>query len=91
MPEDHHDLCSTCSYASSCVNCHTSENHVFECEEFSEGPPLSPDFRKSRSKPGRNVPTDRDLLKGLCCDCQNREDCALRMPEGGVWRCEEYY
>ena len=90
MPENYHDLCSTCSYASDCINHSTVKNRVFECEEFSEGPHLPPVFHESRSKPHRKVQTDCELLKGLCSDCENRDDCALRMPEGGVWHCEEY-
>lgn len=28
--------------------------------------------------------------KGLCKNCQKRDDCKLPKLEGGVWRCEEY-
>lgn len=90
MPENHRDLCSTCSYGSACINQSTSDKRVFECEEFCEGRRLSPAFQENRSKPRLSNRTSDELLKGLCSDCENRNHCALRMPEGGVWHCEEY-
>jgi len=90
MPENHRDLCSTCCYGSACMNRSTSDKRVFQCEEFCAERRLPPTLQESRSKPRRKAPTDTGLLKGLCSDCENREHCALRMPEGGVWHCEEY-
>ena len=29
-------------------------------------------------------------ILGLCVNCENRDTCKLRKPEGGVWHCEEY-
>ena len=31
-----------------------------------------------------------DLLRGLCCNCENNEICVIPKSEGGVWHCEEY-
>lgn len=31
-----------------------------------------------------------DNFKGLCINCEHREDCRLPRPDGGVWHCEEY-
>lgn len=31
-----------------------------------------------------------DEYKGLCVNCENRKDCAIRNKEIGVWHCEEY-
>ncbi|KPJ66922.1 hypothetical protein AMJ44_07635 [candidate division WOR-1 bacterium DG_54_3] len=33
---------------------------------------------------------DSGRYKGLCRNCEKRENCMLPKPEGGVWRCEEY-
>ena len=40
------------------------------------------------SKPGEKGEAER--FKGLCMNCDNRFDCLLPRPEGGVWHCEEY-
>jgi hypothetical protein len=29
-------------------------------------------------------------VKGLCENCENRDNCLLPKSEGGVWHCEEY-
>jgi hypothetical protein len=90
MRENHRDLCSTCSYGSACTNQSTSDKRVLECEEFREEPRLPPAFREDGPQPRLQGQTSGEALKGLCSDCQNRKQCALRMSEGGVWHCEEY-
>lgn len=40
------------------------------------------------SNPGSNNPEDN--VKGLCINCDHRNDCCLPKPEGGIWHCEEY-
>lgn len=37
-----------------------------------------------------NEKDDSERFKGLCMNCDNRFDCLLPRPEGGVWHCEEY-
>ncbi len=32
--------------------------------------------------------TEREIFKGLCINCENRETCGLAESEGGVWHCE---
>jgi hypothetical protein len=29
-------------------------------------------------------------LKGLCVNCELRDECMFTKPEEGVWHCEEY-
>ena len=90
MSGNGHDLCSACFYASACMNRSTPNKRVFECEEFCAERCLPPTFQESLSEPRRKAATGDIVLKGLCSDCENREHCALRVPEGGVWHCEEY-
>jgi len=40
------------------------------------------------SKPSEKKAVER--FKGLCMNCDNRFECQLPRPEGGVWHCEEY-
>jgi hypothetical protein len=40
------------------------------------------------SKQGKESEAER--FKGLCMNCDNRFECRLPRPEGGVWHCEEY-
>lgn len=37
-----------------------------------------------------NKKSDNERFKGLCMNCDNRFECLLPRPEGGVWHCEEY-
>lgn len=90
MPGNLHDLCSTCFYGSACVNRGNSSRRVLECEEFCEGGAPPPTVRANRSKSRSNGQTNGESLQGLCGDCRNRKRCTFRMPEGGVWHCEEY-
>lgn len=34
--------------------------------------------------------SDAAPFKGLCFNCDNRDNCMLPKPEEGVWHCEEY-
>jgi len=46
----------------------------------------SPFGRQSAAPVAASEPT----VRGLCVNCDHRDVCTLRKPEGGVWRCEEY-
>jgi hypothetical protein len=87
-------LCATCDCAPDCVwRARDPERPVFHCEEFQCGgpvlgacaqaaPPAAPAMRVDPPARGRD--------RGLCMNCENRDTCTFRIPEGGVWRCEEY-
>ena len=47
--------------------------------------------KDEESRPSKAGEKDeRERFKGLCMNCDNRFDCLLPRPEGGVWHCEEY-
>jgi len=49
------------------------------------------DDREEESRsPNPDEKSDRERFKGLCMNCDNRFECLLPRPEGGVWHCEEY-
>lgn len=33
---------------------------------------------------------DCDKRRGLCADCELRNDCTFPKPESGIWHCEHY-
>jgi len=88
-------LCATCDIAPDCAwRARDPERHVFHCEEFQSDPPAVVAFAEmvatSAALTGRADPPRRGRDKGLCMNCDHRDGCTFRIPEGGVWRCEEY-
>jgi len=63
---------------------------VFECDDYWEAAGEASARRGKRRALPVAQEVHRGVSEGLCCDCQNREQCAWRIPEGGVWHCEEY-
>lgn len=90
MPRRRRDLCSTCTCAPTCMNLSSADMPKFECEEFSDQGSSRLSTLEDASELTSDPETNRAHSEGLCSDCANREDCAWRMPEGGVWHCEEY-
>lgn len=84
----HTDLCTTCNHLATCERRSTSLRPVFYCEEFDNYVPAV----VTDSAPWAPTPeTARDYRHlGLCADCENRENCVVPKPEGGIWNCEGY-
>jgi hypothetical protein len=59
---------------------------------FKQPPPQngSDDKAEEPKDSERNKKGDNERIKGLCMNCDNRFECLLPRPEGGVWHCEEY-
>lgn len=90
MPGVHRDLCCICTYKAECMYCGTPAQPKLCCELFDvDVKSLVPHESQSEGtdSDGDGV---RDVKGGLCCNCENREHCAIRKPEGTVWHCEEY-
>ncbi len=84
-------LCSTCNHARNCGYIRNTEQPVLFCEEFGcYVPPVAEELPVEVEAPTLQELEDWDKYKGLCVNCENREDCAIRNPETGVWHCEEY-
>ena len=81
-------LCMTCIHVADCCSVHGSRTPVIQCELFDCGstgcPPAA--TRQSRA----SSPTSYGDFVGLCMNCDDRAECSLPRPEGGVWHCEEY-
>ena len=80
------DLCSTCSQAKACGNRSTPERPILFCELFEVAVPVV--AANPRERPANRQ--DAAEHKGLCVNCESREDCTMVRPRGGVWHCEEY-
>ena len=84
------DLCSTCSHERACGSRSTPERPILFCELFevfvavpTAGAAAAPPERPAG---GRGAVEH----KGLCVNCENRQECTMARPEGGIWHCEEY-
>ena len=87
-------LCATCDCGPECGwRLRAPDRVVFHCEEFHCEPGGSCGGERSAPVAAlttRSNPPRRGRDKGLCMNCESRDDCTFRIPEGGVWRCEEY-
>jgi hypothetical protein len=89
--KEYRGLCSVCKNASTCTYRKDPWHPIWECDEFecesiqvSVFPPIDSPFKSdTEHKSSRKY-------AGLCVNCENRETCTYRKPEGGVWHCEEY-
>ncbi len=89
---EYYGLCSNCSNVYDCVFLRNTSKVVFQCEEYIE-------VRVEKPRKSLNVlekcsslkdSCDSEKYKGLCINCEHRENCGLSSTEGGVWHCEEY-
>ncbi len=87
---DRRDLCCICTYTPECMHRGTAELPKLYCELFDvDVQTLVPrDNADSSSDSGQSG--EINTIGGLCCNCENRKGCTLRIPEGDVWHCEEY-
>lgn len=84
-------LCTTCNHARNCAYIRNTELPVLFCEEFDCYTPPAIEEEQIEA-PGPTAADMRlwDEYKGLCVNCDQRETCAIRKPETGIWHCEEY-
>ena len=89
-PRPYRDLCSTCIHAEACGSRSSPERPILFCELFevfvaipTAAPMTAPPERPAS---GQGAGQHR----GLCVNCENREECTMAGPEGGIWHCGEY-
>ena len=88
-------LCMTCRNNTICPQARDSQHPVLYCEEFDDYiPPEQEDFSVSTSSIEVEKSDEEKKIsenyKGLCVNCENRKNCTILKPSGGVWHCEEY-
>ena len=88
-------LCSTCVHVSACAFRIQAGQAVWQCNEFDShtdhAAPLGDDRERPDEKP--DVPDASEPLqtvKGLCVNCEERDNCLRPRSPEGVWHCEEY-
>lgn len=81
-------LCSTCEHAKVCIYARESKEPIMQCEEFFAGELPSDEFEFIRAPQSKTF--YRADLKGICVNCENRDNCTFPKPDGGIWHCEEY-
>lgn len=84
-------LCSICAKSSTCTYRREPLQPVWECDDF-EIETISVNISAPTASPLKSIAEDKDpgRYAGLCVNCEHRETCTYRRPEGGVWHCEEY-
>jgi hypothetical protein len=85
---EHEGLCWKCSKAGACRLPRASDLPVVECGTYEASQPTRIPTAGSSIKPHRHQ-VEREY-KGLCSDCEVRDDCNFSKPESGVWHCKHY-
>ncbi len=80
------DLCCICAYAKECMYRGTTERPKLFCELFD----VDVNAIAEGVQPTERTNDTADPVAGLCCNCENRPTCTIRMTKGNVWHCEEY-
>ena len=88
-PRAYRDLCSTCCHERTCGSPSTPERPILFCELFEVLAP-APTASPAAAPPERPASGQGVEHRGLCVNCDNRHECTMARPEGGVWYCEEY-
>ncbi len=83
-------LCITCNHVADCAYIRNNKQPVVFCEEFDSTVPTVKEEEVAEHFPTVAEMSEWDEYKGLCLNCENRKDCAIRNKEIGVWHCEEY-
>ena len=85
-------ICADCVDRALCTGRRNWVGPVFFCEEYRNqvGVPTRQAALRPVADPVESPVTRASTLKGLCVNCERRDDCCFTKPEGGVWHCEEY-
>jgi hypothetical protein len=96
--EEYLGICSTCNFAPDCA--HRLRNPglaIWDCENYEDHIRVSgADFNGGLSEivpaPPKSHRPEFDAVeyRGLCRNCEKRDECSYAKPETGVWHCEEY-
>ena len=94
---EYKDLCITCNYAQTCFQRRLHRKPVWFCEQFDDYVPQKSKVTYTIDTTKTSTPSSLHVdekklngLKGLCCNCENRETCTYPKPDGGIWNCENY-
>ncbi|MBN1980975.1 MAG: hypothetical protein JW795_05555 [Chitinivibrionales bacterium] len=86
-------LCNTCLYGEKCLYSHDFSMPRNYCEQFqlmTEGQEKDMPLNHASKDTDIGEIAASDSIKGLCVNCENKQNCVMSKTEGGIWRCEEY-
>lgn len=85
------DLCSTCNFASDCLQRATLIRPVLFCEEFDCFVPVFKKPVEEKERYAAIPAADGSTHQGLCFNCTDRDVCAYTASESKTLFCEEYH
>jgi hypothetical protein len=89
----YNDICHTCNHVRDCISKKRCDHPVWFCEEFDNYTPVEETRYVEAVGPipgGDRQLVDIQQFQGLCINCENRGNCKLAKPNGGIWHCQEY-
>ena len=86
---EENSLCIQCALLLVCDRAIEQNKKVFYCEKYQRSNSSSVSYQ-SINKEKSTIHIKNEVQNGLCCICQNREICKIKIPLGGVWHCENF-
>ncbi len=86
-PAQYLGLCMTCIHTKDCGFRRDVSQAVLECDEFDIG--QTPETAVIEQPAAQQIAPSTEF-KGLCINCDLRQECKFPKPAEGVWHCEEY-
>ena len=91
-------ICSTCNAAPDCAHrIRNSGVAIWDCENYDDhvdisSTELNGGLSSVLPAPRKSHRPEFDAIeyKGLCENCEKRDECTFPRSAGGVWHCEEY-
>ena len=89
---EYNDLCSTCNYQSLCTQRRNLIRPVWQCEEFDDYLLSNNSNSETASNPNPSPMAQKydSRYKGLCINCERREECPTAHQPVVVWNCNYY-
>ena len=81
-------LCVSCSKAGVCALVWATQLPILQCATYQASEPARFPTSDTTAQATRRI--EEGAHKGLCSDCELRENCTFFRSEGGVWHCEYY-
>ena len=85
-----YSLCKICTRLLICDRARDHNKKVYYCEDFQKSVKILLSNQVSKSE-NSSKQKENDMQNGLCRICQNRKDCNIKIPEGGLWHCENFF
>ena len=84
-----YSLCNICDRLVTCDRAKEQNKKIYYCEDFLK----TADTSKTYIHETVNNTTEKignNMENGLCKICENRHVCGIKIPNGGLWHCENF-